>query len=230
MTREPPAPKGKHSITRAGVAQRTPGVFSVARAHATERRRPRRGLRVRISAPLQQSQRRAFAAAGLRVAPGESGSLEGVILGLLLDRLGGIGGGPLGVGDGDLDPEAGPATPKLGTVIALKPSPSAACLACATCVACAACPKCAACAAGAATPRGESSASSIRCTPCETVASSCSMRRMRRSRRSSAACESRTVADSRREKPAGASPECRWCRCSSPEARLKSSPGGRRDS
>ena len=169
----------------------------------------------------------------LRVAPGESGSLEGVILGLLLDRLGGIGGGPLGVGDGDLDPEAGPATPKLGTVIALKPSPSAACLACATCatcVACAACPEHAACAAGAATPRGESSASSIRCTPCETVASSCSMRRMRRSRRSSAACESRTVADSRREKPAGASPECRWCRCSSPEARLKSSPGGRRDS
>ena len=42
----------------------------------------------------------------LRVAPGDSGSPGSLNLGLLLDRLGGIGGGPLGVGDGDLDPVA----------------------------------------------------------------------------------------------------------------------------
>ena len=81
---------------------------------------------------------RAGDAGRLRVAPGDPGSLVGVNLGLLLDRLGGIGGGPLGVGDGDLDPAASM------VVIALKPSPLAACH---SSRACRACPACAACAA-----------------------------------------------------------------------------------
>ena len=108
----------------------------------------RRGLPLAGEAGRRGLPRSAGDEGRLRVAPGDSDPSVGVKRGLLLDRLGGIGGGPQWVGEGVLEPAASMAA------IALKPSPLAACLACAAGAAGPAC----ACAC-AATPRGARRAS-----------------------------------------------------------------------